>query len=124
METNVRHLPRLSLASAMRIYGLTARALRFYEERGLLSARRDRLNARYYDPEARQRLDWIARLRQGGVSLEDIRDILAAEDGDERRRELALAALARKQTELEDQLARIRTTRRALEGAADQRAAV
>ena len=53
---NIHHLPRLGMAGAMRLFGLTARALRFYEEKGLVEARRDRLNARFYDPAARRRL--------------------------------------------------------------------
>ena len=103
-EPRIHHLPRLGLANAMRLYGLTARALRFYEERGLIEARRDRLNARYYDPDARRRLDWIAPLRRAGVSLEEIRDVLRAEDEDGRGQEQALRAVARRQEALETQL--------------------
>jgi DNA-binding transcriptional MerR regulator len=105
IETKIHHLPRLGLASAMRLYGLTARALRFYEERGLIEARRDRLNARFYDPEARRRLDWIVPLRKAGVPLEEIREVLRAEDEDGRGQEHALRAVARRQAELETQLA-------------------
>ena len=104
-EPKIHHLPRLGLANAMRIYGLTARALRFYEERGLIEARRDRLNARYYDPDARRRLDWIAPLRRAGVSLEDIRQVLRAEDEEGRGQEHALRAVARRHADLEAQLA-------------------
>lgn len=103
-DPKVRHLPRLGLANAMRIYGLTARALRFYEERGLLEARRDRLNCRYYDPDARRRLDWIAPLRRAGVSLEEIRGVLRAEDDEGRGEEFALRAVARRRAALEAQL--------------------
>ena len=66
---NIHHLPRLGLSNAMRIFGLTARALRFYEEKGLIEAHRDRLNCRYYDATARNRLEWIARLRREGLTL-------------------------------------------------------
>jgi len=103
-EPKVHHLPRLGLANAMRLYGLTARALRFYEERGLIEARRDRLNARFYDPDARRRLDWIVPLRRAGVSLEEIREVLRAEDEEGRGQECALRAVARRQIELEAQL--------------------
>ncbi|MFZ5719694.1 MAG: MerR family transcriptional regulator [Pseudomonadota bacterium] len=104
---NIHHLPRLGMASAMRLFGLTARALRFYEERGLVEARRDRLNARYYDPVARQRLEWIARLRRAGVSLPDIEDVLSAEDEDGRGRECALAKLEKRREALAAELARL-----------------
>jgi DNA-binding transcriptional MerR regulator len=97
----------------MRLYGFTARALRFYEEQGLIEARRDRLNARYYEPDARRRLDWIAPLRRVGVSLDEIRDVLEAED-EEGRRELALRAIARRKQALEAQLDQARDARETL----------
>ena len=114
-ETKIHHLPRLGLASAMRIYGLTARALRFYEERGLIEARRDRLNARFYDPDARRRLDWIVPLRRAGVSLEDIREVLRAEDEDSRGQEHAQRAVARRQAALETQLAEAKAAAESLQ---------
>lgn len=96
---NIHHLPRLGMSGAMRLFGLTARALRFYEEKGLVEARRDRLNARYYDPAARQRLEWIARLRKAGVSLPDIEDVLGA-DEDGKGQECAIAKLERRRADL------------------------
>lgn len=116
-EPKVHHLPRLGLASAMRLYGLTARALRFYEERGLIEARRDRLNARFYDPDARRRLDWIVPLRQAGVSLEDIREVLRAEEEDGRGQDCALRAVARREAELEAQLSAAKAAALALQTA-------
>ena len=78
MSEGIHHLPRLGIASAMRLYGFTARALRFYEERGLIEARRDRLNSRFYDATARGRLEWISRLRRIGLALSDVEAVLEA----------------------------------------------
>ena len=107
---NIHHLPRLGMAGAMRLFGLTARALRFYEEKGLVEARRDRLNARFYDPAARRRLEWISRLRKAGVSLPDIEEVRAEDEGAsgkdgavrklEARREALAAELGRLETAL------------------------
>lgn len=47
---------RIGIREAMRTFGLTARAIRFYEGRGLIRVSRDRLSHRYYDAEARRRL--------------------------------------------------------------------
>jgi DNA-binding transcriptional MerR regulator len=105
-DENIRHLPRLGIAGAMRLYGMTARALRFYEERGLVEARRDRLNTRYYDPAARRRLEWISRLRKAGVGLADIEAVLSA-DEDGQGRERALATLTARRTSLCDELSRL-----------------
>ena len=75
----LHHLPRLGFADACRLFGMTPRALRFYEEKGLIEARRDRLNHRYYDGWTRQKLAWIARLRSVSLSLRDIRQVLEAD---------------------------------------------
>lgn len=85
-----RLLPRVGMADACRRFGLTERALRFYEEKGLIEAGRDRLNHRYYNAAACARLEWIARLRMADVSLSEIRELLDAEDIAAERRELAL----------------------------------
>ena len=103
---NIHHLPRLGMSGAMRLFGLTARALRFYEEKGLVEARRDRLNARYYDPVARGRLEWIARLRKAGVSLPDIEDVLGADD-EGRGQECAMRKLERRRETLQAELGQL-----------------
>lgn len=60
------------------LVGLTARAIRLYEERGLVQAVRGRGGRRLYDAKARGRLQAIATLRRLGMGLFDIEDILAA----------------------------------------------
>jgi DNA-binding transcriptional MerR regulator len=105
IRPSIHQLPRLGMSNAMRLFGLTARALRFYEERGLIEARRDRLNTRFYDPVARRRLEWISRLRRAGVSLPDIREVLHAEDSEERGRECALRKLESRREALQRDLA-------------------
>ena len=103
---NIHHLPRLGMAGAMRLFGLTARALRFYEEKGLVEARRDRLNARFYDPAARRRLEWISRLRKAGVSLPAIEEVLHAED-ENRGRDCAMRKLEQRREALQAELGRL-----------------
>src|SRR5690606_9445453 len=82
----LRIVPRTSyvtLGAAMRELGLTARALRYYEEVGLVEADRDRLNCRRYDERAMDRLRLIAQFRQAGLDVRDIRLILdQREDSD------------------------------------------
>jgi len=125
MGENIHHLPRLGIAGAMRLFGLTARALRFYEERGLIEARRDRLNTRYYDATARNRLQWIARLRKAGVPLGEIETVLAAQDDHGGGRDAALEsierrriALARELTQIDEVLADLATDQPASGGEA------
>lgn len=104
MNQIVHHFPRLGIAGAMRIFGMTARALRFYEERGLVEARRDRLNNRYYDPVARARLEWISRLRKADVPMAEIRQVLA-EETPARRAASALEKLTQRRRDVVAQLA-------------------
>jgi DNA-binding transcriptional MerR regulator len=118
---NIHHLPRLGMGDAMKLFGMTARALRFYEEKGLVEARRDRLNARYFDGAARQRLAWISRLRGAGVSLPEICEVLQAEEETGRGRECALAKVERRRAELVAELERVDQTLASLQPADDRR---
>ena len=79
-------LPPLRIGDAIDIYGMTPRAIRYYEHVGLVHAHRDRLNIRYYDDVARERLWWISRLRRAKVSLAVIRRVLAASTAEARAR--------------------------------------
>jgi DNA-binding transcriptional MerR regulator len=65
-------------------FGVTARALRFYEDEGLISPRRNGL-ARVYSWRDRARLAWILRGKRVGFSLADIREMIDLYDvGDDR----------------------------------------
>jgi len=61
---------------------LTPRAVRFYEQRGLVSPERDAHGRRLYGAEAFARLEVIAEARRAGLSLEEIGAVLAAWDRD------------------------------------------
>ena len=71
-------------------FGVTARALRFYEDRGLLSPARDGLN-RVYSYRDRGRLQLILRGKRVGFSLAEIREMIDLYDlGDGRRSQRAV----------------------------------
>jgi DNA-binding transcriptional MerR regulator len=66
-------------------FGVTARALRFYEDEGLIAPRRQGL-ARIYSHRDRARLAWILRGKRVGFSLADIREMIDLYDvGDGRK---------------------------------------
>jgi DNA-binding transcriptional MerR regulator len=74
---NLRRPPyrTYSITQLCREFGATPRALRFYEEQGLLSpARRD--TARVYSYKDRARLQLVMQGRRVGLSIAEIRDIL------------------------------------------------
>ncbi len=65
-------------------FGVTARALRFYEDEGLIAPARRGL-ARVYSKRDRARLAWIMRAKRVGFSLSDIREMIDLYDlGDNR----------------------------------------
>lgn len=65
-------------------FKVTPRALRFYEDEGLISPRRQGL-ARIYTWRDRARLAWILRGKRVGFSLADIREMIDLYDlGDNR----------------------------------------
>lgn len=56
-------------------FGVTARALRFYEDEGLIAPQRQGL-ARIYSRRDRARLAWILRGKRVGFSLTEIREMI------------------------------------------------
>jgi DNA-binding transcriptional MerR regulator len=68
-----------SITDLWRELGTTARALRFYEEQGLISPGRHE-GRRVYSYKDRARVVLIVRGRKVGLSIAEIRDILFAYD--------------------------------------------
>jgi len=68
-----RHVYSISDLSAE--FGVTARALRFYEDEGLIAPIRRGL-ARIYTKRDRARLAWILRAKRVGFSLGEIREMI------------------------------------------------
>lgn len=65
-------------------FGVTARALRFYEDEGLIAPARKGL-ARIYSKRDRARLAWILRGKRVGFSLAEIREMIDLYDEDDGR---------------------------------------
>ena len=72
-------------------FNVTARALRFYESKGLLSPRREG-TSRWYDAVSLIRLELILKGKQLGFTLAEIRAMLAAHQDDSDTLDLPLTA--------------------------------
>lgn len=66
----------LDIADVAAQTGLTTRALRFYEARGLVKAKRQDNGRRLYDPDDLARLHAICALKRAGFTLQQIRRLL------------------------------------------------
>jgi DNA-binding transcriptional MerR regulator len=74
-----------SISDLCEEFGVTPRALRFYEDEQLIAPRRQGLS-RIYSHRDRARLAWILRGKRVGFSLADIRDMIDLYDAGDGRR--------------------------------------
>lgn len=89
---DARRQDSYSISELAAEFEVTPRALRFYEDEGLISPRRQG-SARIYGRRDRARLAWILRAKRVGFSLADIRemiDLYDLDDGRTRQREVTL----------------------------------
>jgi DNA-binding transcriptional MerR regulator len=87
-----RHPDRdhFSISDLSAEFGVTARALRFYEDEGLIAPER-RGTTRIYSQRDRARLAWILRGKRVGFSLAEIREMIDLYDlGDGRKAQRAI----------------------------------
>lgn len=101
----------LTIGDLAREFGVTLRALRFYEHRGLLSPRRQGMN-RLYDANDRARLALILKGKQLGFTLTEIQNLLAQHQDDASKVDLPLT-----REQMQTQLEHLRTQRDQLEAA-------
>lgn len=73
-----------SITELAELFGITARAIRFYEDHGLLSPMRRGQN-RIYSRRDYARLAWVLRGKRVGFSLAEIREMLDLYDVDDGR---------------------------------------
>ena len=78
---DVKNRDSFTISDLSSEFGVTARALRFYEDEGLIAPERQGL-ARIYSKRDRGRLAWILRGKRVGFSLSEIREMIDLYDVD------------------------------------------
>ena len=100
-----------SIQEIARLAGTTSRTLRHYDSIGLLRPSRVGGNGyRYYDTEALLRLQRILLLRDLGVGLPAIAEVLKGRRDHTQALSLHLDGLRRERTRLDDQIRSVETT--------------
>lgn len=77
--SNDRHI-RYTLGMVMEMTGLSARQIRYYEGKGLLTPERSSGNQRLFSPSNLHVLQSVAELRRKGYSLTKVRAALSAQE--------------------------------------------
>jgi DNA-binding transcriptional MerR regulator len=113
-----------TIGDLAREFGVTLRALRFYEDKGLLSPKREGLT-RLYSAVDRSRLTVILKGKRLGFTLAEIRGMVAAQEGAGAEAELRvgrdkcveqIAILEKQKVETEAAIAELKRTVAALDG--------
>jgi DNA-binding transcriptional MerR regulator len=121
---NAPHLEVYSIGDLAREFGISLRALRFYESKGLIEPRRNG-TTRLYSFADRQRVGLILQGKRLGFTLAEIRNLLAERMGAGLPNDLQLTAeqcleqlkvLERQKFELDEAIAVLRQSYKALSG--------
>jgi DNA-binding transcriptional MerR regulator len=96
---------RFTISDLTEEFAVTARALRFYEDKGLIAPIRQG-TARIYSKADRARLVWLLRAKRVGFSLDEAREMIDLYSVDDRRatqRRVTIARCIEKVAELRRQ---------------------
>ena len=110
-----------SIGDLAALTGVSPRSLRYYEEQGLLSARRTPAGHRRYDHEAVDRVVLVQRLFSAGLTSTEIRPVLPGMVAEEHRTGALVSALRGYRDRLQQEVARQLDTIDILDEVIDER---
>jgi DNA-binding transcriptional MerR regulator len=97
--------------------GVSVRALRYYEEQGLLTSTRSASGQRHYTPYAVERVTFLQRMYAAGLSSRTIAELLPCVDAPSAETsDAALERMAEERDRLSDHIEELIRTRDALDG--------
>jgi DNA-binding transcriptional MerR regulator len=97
--------------------GVSVRALRYYEEQGLLTSTRSASGQRHYTPHAVERVTFLQRMYAAGLSSRTIAELLPCVDAPSAETsDAALERMAEERDRLSDHIEELIRTRDALDG--------
>ncbi|MGP5266227.1 MerR family transcriptional regulator [Brachybacterium alimentarium] len=96
----------LSIGDLSVLTAASPRSLRYYEEQGLLPARRTAAGHRRYDREAVDRVALVQRLFAAGLTSTEIRPVLPGMIAEQHRTEALVIALRSHRERLREKIAR------------------
>jgi len=111
--------PEMTISQMSRLFGVSLRTLRFYEDRGLIKPRREG-NARYYRATDRIRMEMILKGKKLGFTLTEIQDLIGGKGATEttdledqlnpQQIVTQISHLERQRTEIDGAIERLRAT--------------
>ena len=118
VQLNPKHVPAdLKIGDLAKLSGKTQRALRLYEEMGLLTPGTRTIGGfRVYGPDAIERVTWIGKLQELGFTLHQIQDLVPSDGGSPKEAMTRVRkAFADKHLEVEQQIARLQQLQREMD---------
>ena len=111
----------MNIGQAAQVSGLSTKAIRYYEDLGLVVPERDSNNDyRVYSSRDVERLQFLHRVRSLGLGLDQCRELLAIYADPERRCARVKALVAEKIALLDQQLSSLSALRETLLGVANE----
>ncbi len=109
LSASMTHMNTYTISQLGRLYGLSRSTLLYYDRIELLPPfGRTDAKYRYYTEADRDRLDRICRFRQAGLSIEDIRNLLASSENS------SLSVLEKRFREIGDEIRSLKSKQKLL----------